>query len=64
MCASCGCGEIDENHGDERNITMRDLERAAEATGIGVDEVVENLRESVEENMAGAEPAEPNLSAE
>ena len=55
MCASCGCGMPYEDHGDIRHITMRDLEAAAEAASISVQEVVENLEQSVEE--AEPEPA-------
>lgn len=46
MCVSCGCRQLDESHGDDRNITMDDLEQAAEAAGLGVGDVIENIRES------------------
>ncbi len=46
MCMSCGCQEYSDDHGDERNITMEDLEQAAEAAGIDVQSVVRNIQEA------------------
>ena len=47
MCASCGCGTPEDDHGDGANITTSDIERAAEAAGITPTEVVDNLRSAV-----------------
>jgi hypothetical protein len=53
MCISCGCGEGFDDHGDESNITANrsidelsedDLAKAAEAQGITVEEVRNNLK--------------------
>ena len=46
MCASCGCGELNEDHGDERHITLQDLQGAADAADISLDEVSQILREA------------------
>jgi hypothetical protein len=43
MCASCGCGKLNDDHGDKRHITMEDIENAAEAADLSVGEVVENI---------------------
>ena len=52
MCISCGCGEGADDHGSADNITAetdlealteQDLQRAAEAQGISVEEVKRNL---------------------
>ena len=43
MCVSCGCGEPNERHGDERHITQDDLPRAAAAAEISLDEVIQNI---------------------
>ena len=43
MCLSCGCGEPNATHGDGRHITLEDLEQAAKAAGIELDEVLRNL---------------------
>jgi hypothetical protein len=44
MCVSCGCGKLEENHGDERNITLSQLKSAAEAGGIGMSQLAANLQ--------------------
>lgn len=49
MCMSCGCKQPNEDHGDERHITMQDLEAAAEADGISVQEVIQNIAEGYQE---------------
>jgi hypothetical protein len=46
MCASCGCGKPNDNHGDSRNITLNQLQGAAEAANISVGEVGDNLAEA------------------
>ena len=52
MCVSCGCGEGFSNHGDGDNITVdklrpdltdEELQRAADAQGISVEEVRRNI---------------------
>jgi hypothetical protein len=48
MCLSCGCGEPNNDHGDSRNITLDDLELAAQAAGTTREEVVQNITRGVE----------------
>jgi hypothetical protein len=43
MCLSCGCGRPYDDRGDRRNITMSDLDRAAEAAGTTRDKVIQNI---------------------
>ena len=43
MCLSCGCGEPNDNHGDDRHITMDQLTAAAEAAEITADEAAHNI---------------------
>lgn len=47
MCLTCGCGEPNADHGDERHITYDDLKRAAEAAEIPVDEAANNFQQTV-----------------
>lgn len=47
MCLSCGCGKPYEDHGNPANITYEDLERAAEAGGVSVDEAAKNIQEGI-----------------
>jgi hypothetical protein len=46
MCASCGCGNVDDDHGDRRNITLKSLKIAAAANGITLEKVIKNLEEA------------------
>jgi hypothetical protein len=46
MCLTCGCGEPNDDHGDSRHITMDQLNRAAEAAEIDVDEAARNFQET------------------
>ena len=45
MCVSCGCGEYENDHGDKRNITMKELEEAAAAAGTTVQKVGQNIQD-------------------
>ncbi|MGH2795043.1 MAG: hypothetical protein ACRDKG_12150 [Actinomycetota bacterium] len=54
MCMSCGCEVPEFDHGDEDNITTKNLletdeaalERAADAQGLTVEQVRENVEKS------------------
>lgn len=52
MCLSCGCGSPNDDHGDPRNITMTELQEAAEAAGISVDEAAANILEGASSSGA------------
>ncbi len=54
MCVSCGCGSPNDSHGDQRNITMDDLDQAAQAVGINRDQVVKNINSSSLTNQSGS----------
>jgi hypothetical protein len=43
MCLSCGCGEPNERHGDDRHITQDDIDQAAEAANISPEEAARNI---------------------
>lgn len=45
MCLSCGCKKANENHGDDRHITMSDIEAAAKAENSTTGDVVRNIQE-------------------
>lgn len=46
MCVSCGCGQPNNNHGDQRNITQNDINNAAQAAGISPNQVAQNIGNS------------------
>lgn len=45
MCANCGCGVAEDKHGDERNITWREIEAAADANGTSPEQAVANMQQ-------------------
>jgi hypothetical protein len=47
MCVSCGCGQVNDDHGDQRNITMGDLRSAAQAAGTDVQTVARNIQQGM-----------------
>ena len=47
MCVSCGCGQVNDDHGDQRNITMGDLSSAAQAAGTDVQTVARNIQQGM-----------------
>ncbi len=47
MCVSCGCGALEDSHGDERNITLTKLHAAAEAAQITMPELAKNLQQGL-----------------
>lgn len=46
MCASCGCGQVNDQHGDSRNITLQDLDKAAQAAGTTREGVLQNMEQA------------------
>jgi hypothetical protein len=54
MCLDCGCGELNERHGDERHIIMDDVRDAAKASEISVEEAARNISQG----LAKAQPAQ------
>lgn len=49
MCLSCGCNKPNEKHGDDRNITMQDLQSAAQAAEMSTEEVVTNIQQGFDQ---------------
>jgi hypothetical protein len=47
MCLSCGCGKLDESHGDNRHITKRNIEEAAQAANMSTQQVVQNIQKGM-----------------
>jgi hypothetical protein len=47
MCLSCGCHKPEAGHGDDRHVTLSDLQAAADAAGISVVDAVNNIVDTV-----------------
>ena len=62
MCASCGCGKPNDQHGDARHITMDQVQQAAKAADISPEEVTKNLMDSARA-MSGASAGQQGKSA-
>ena len=47
MCMNCGCGEPEKRH-QASDITKDDLQKAADGSGISIEEATKNLRASLD----------------
>ena len=47
MCMNCCCGEVDKRH-QPTDITREDLQRAADGSGVTLDEATANMQSSLE----------------
>jgi len=47
MCLNCGCGQPEERHGDPANITLADVERAAQANGQTLEEATRHITDTL-----------------
>jgi hypothetical protein len=47
MCASCGCGKPNDQHGDSAHITLPQIEQAAAAADISPEEAAKNMADAV-----------------
>src|SRR5258708_12639479 len=58
MCISCGCGKPNDDHGDARNITMQDVDQAAEAAGRTRAKVLQNIMQGSQQTSTNNEQAQ------
>jgi hypothetical protein len=56
MCLSCGCGKPSDAHGNSDHIVISDLERAAEAANISVEQAADNIKTTVGEYASRSRP--------
>jgi hypothetical protein len=49
VCASCGCGIPEDNHGDDRNINWSAVVASAEANDISPAEAAQNIQKMAEQ---------------
>ena len=49
MCVSCGCGDLNNDHGDSRNITMSEIQQAAAAAGQSPEQVAQNIQRALQQ---------------
>ncbi len=53
MCLNCGCGELNERHDNDANITLDDVRRAGEANGQSVEESLRNMGQAARQVVTG-----------
>ena len=49
MCLSCACGKPNEKHGDDRNITLQDVQAAAQAADLSARDAAKNIQEGFDQ---------------
>lgn len=47
MCISCGCGMPEDKHNNPSLITMSDLQKAAKAANMSVEDAARNIADAV-----------------
>ena len=58
MCLDCGCGEPNERHGDDRHIIMDDIQAAAKASEISVEEAKRNIVDALSQTQPSSASAD------
>ena len=58
MCLDCGCGEPNERHSDDRHIVMDDIQAAASASEISVEEAKRNSIEALSQTQPSSASAD------
>jgi hypothetical protein len=58
MCLDCGCGELNNRHGDDRHITMDEVKAAAKASEISVDEAARNISDGMRQAQNASRAAD------
>jgi hypothetical protein len=54
MCLDCGCGELNESHGDSRHITMDSIQAAAQASEISVEDAIRNISDGLRQSQGSS----------
>jgi hypothetical protein len=61
MCLSCGCGEPNEKHGDDRNITLDEVVAAAQAANVTPMQAAQNIMTGMNVPMAGQQQEQQGM---
>lgn len=51
VCYNCGCGMPDDNMGNQDNITVETIKKAAEASGQTVEDAKKNMLEILQKQV-------------
>ena len=61
MCLSCGCGEPNEKHGDDRHITQDQVDAAAKAAEITPMQAAQNIMNGMNMPQAGQQQEQQSM---
>src|SRR5882672_11168922 len=64
MCLTCGCGRPNDDHGEKDNITLDDLQAAADVQSISLNEAAQNLFTTLDVDTEDEEDTGPLLVRE
>lgn len=56
VCLDCGCGELENDHGDGRHILIGDLQAAADASGVSLVRAAANILQTITGTLEDNEP--------
>ena len=63
MCMSCGCMQPNDDHGDQRNITYDQIQRAGQAANISSQQAAQNIQNTEQAVTSGrVNPGGPRQS--
>jgi len=51
MCYNCGCGMLENDMGNPKNITEKTFREAAQATGLSLEQTKKNVYESLKKQV-------------
>ena len=51
MCLNCDCGDYQDRRGSDTNITMDDVEKAAEGEGMSVEDTVREMIDGLQQGL-------------
>jgi hypothetical protein len=61
MCLSCGCGEPNEKHGDDRHITQDQINAAAQAAEITPMQAAQNIMNGMNMPQSGQQQDQQSM---
>ena len=64
MCVSCGCGQVNDNHGDRRNITLDNVRAAAQAANTDERTVAQYIQQGVNQSQGKGGSQQSQMSGQ
>lgn len=64
MCYNCGCGLLDEDHGEAKNITNNSFKAMAETNNMSEEEAKMNMFDALRNDLGNVAPEDDILDRE